>query len=66
MTLNLVGNRVLRPLTSFPISYKDSAEELDDSKKGVQKIEGKLKNVAINHFYIDRGKEVFVQSILIF
>jgi len=55
MTLNLVGNRVLKPLTSFPLGYKDYAEDIDDSKKAYQRLESRLKNVPINHFYIDKG-----------
>ena len=55
MTLNLIGNRTLRPLTSLPLEYKDQSEEIDESKKAMILLENKLKNSVINHFYLDKG-----------
>ena len=63
MTLNLVENRVLKPLTSLPMGYRDQAELMDDSRKAI-KLENNLKNAAINHFYIDKGTLDLCTSLL--
>ena len=55
MTLNLLGDRVLKPLTTLPLDYKDQSEEFDDSKKVSPRLENKLKNSTINHYNIDKG-----------
>lgn len=65
MTVNLVGNRMIKPLTSLPIDFKDQSEEFDDSKKVTQKLENKLKNSAINHYYLDKGKTNSFHQLLL-
>ncbi len=55
MTFNLIGNRVFKPLTSLPLDYRDQSEDFVDTKKATLKLENKLRNSPINHYYIDKG-----------
>ena len=46
----------LKRLSMNKICYKDQSDEYEDQKKSGEKIELRLKNNSINHFYLDNGK----------